>query len=358
MPPLLSEILADTLNVSAVVDGLPIAISELKYSAKVNSARIVTFTVTTKEYAQICRLGGKVVIKSGRERSISNLSFSGIIKQVVPNEIGATLTAMDYITLLATSAYVNYEVGDILGRDLYFLAASAMNIDEIDTTYLTQGSGIRATAAMKLEGLQTRKEFIDKCFSNMYAFVEDTTAYHNKLNVIYYQYNITMSNRMEILKIDNSNIHNGVSLSLSDRSNQVESISAILDTTSMVNSITVTSSKIPEMFFNYADESSIAKYGVMSELISLSTEDYTKLVDEAVKYVNRFKNESYNFTIVLRNVDSLILGDTIEVTISSLERAIRLPIVSYDVDTSSGLRTTIVLGREPLSLAQLISKSL
>ena len=70
------------------------------------------------------------------------------------------------------------------------------------------------------------------------------------------------------------------------------------------------------------------------------------------------KNESYNFTIVLRNVDSLILGDTIEVSISSLERAIRLPIVSYDVDTSSGLRTTIVLGREPLSLAQLISKSL
>jgi len=240
MPAATSEILADTLNVSAVVEGLPIAISELKYSAKVNSARIVTFTVTTKEYAQLCRLGGKVIIESGREKSISNFSFSGIIKQVVPNEVGATLTAMDYITLLATSTYVNYEEGDILGRDLYFLAASAMNIEEIDTTYLTQGSGIRATAAMKLDGLQTRKEFIDKCFSNMYRLVEDTTAYHHKLNVIYYQYNITMSNRMEILKIDNSNIHNGVSLSISDRSNQVESIGATLDTIGMVNSVTVT----------------------------------------------------------------------------------------------------------------------
>ena len=153
MPAATSEILADTLNVSAVVEGLPIAISELKYSAKVNSARIVTFTVTTKEYAQLCRLGGKVIIESGREKSISNFSFSGIIKQVVPNEVGATLTAMDYITLLATSTYVNYEESDILGRDLYFLAASAMNIDEIDTTYLTQGSGIRSDESMKLEGL-------------------------------------------------------------------------------------------------------------------------------------------------------------------------------------------------------------
>ena len=357
MPAATSEILADTLNVSAVVEGLPIAISELKYSAKVNSARIVTFTVTTKEYAQLCRLGGKVIIESGREKSISNFSFSGIIKQVVPNEVGATLTAMDYITLLATSTYVNYEESDILGRDLYFLAASAMNIEEIDTTYLTQGSGIRATAAMKLDGLQTRKEFIDKCFSNMYRFVEDTTKYHHKLNVIYYQYNIPMSNRMEILKIDNSNIHNGVSLSISDRSNQVESIGATLDTIGMVNSVTVTSSTT-EMFFNYADETSIAKYGVMSELISISTDNYALLVEEAVKYVNRFKDESYNFNIVLRNVDSLMLGDTIEVNISSLERAIRLPIVSYEVDTSSGLKTTLVLGRDTLSLAQLIAKSL
>ena len=356
MPLIVSEVLADTLNVSVVADGVPLAISELSYSAKVNSARIVYFTVDTKEYAEACRLGAKVVIQAGREASISNLSFIGLIKEVQPTEYGAQITAMDYIALLASSTYVNYEDNDILGRDLYFLAADAMDIEEIDTSFLTQGSGIRATADMKLQGLQTRKEFIDKCFRHMYEFVEDATSYRDKLNVVYYQYFISINNRMEIRKIDDTNIHSGAVLSVSNRNNLVESIKARLDTSTMVNSATVVSSTNEDIVFTYTDADSISKYGPVSELITLNTEDYPVIVNEALLYVNRYKKPSYNFIIVIRNADHLGLGDLVEVEIPTLERKIKLPIASYSIDTANGIVSTITLGRVPLSLSQMISK--
>ena len=356
MPLATSEVLADTLNVSAVVDGIPIAISELRYSAKVDSARIVNFTVNTRDYAHICRLGAKVDIQSGREGSISNLSFKGIIKRVAPTAMGAMLTAMDYITLLATSSFVNYKDEDIIGQDLYFLAASAMNIDKIDTTFLTQGSGIRATSAMQLKGLQLRKTFIDKCFRHMYKLVDDSTSYRDKINVVHYQYNIPMSNRMEIKRIDEGNIHTKPSLSISDRSNQVETITAELDTSTMVNSATVVSSTNEDMFFTYTDNDSAAKYGVMSKLITLNTDNYPELVNEAVRYVGRYSKESYNFIAVLRNVDSLVLGDLVEVDIANLERKIKLPIVSYGIDAVEGVKSTITLGRKTLSLSEIMAK--
>ena len=356
MPAIFSEILADTLNVSASVHGVPIAISELSYSAKSNSARIVYFTVDSKEYADICSLGTEIIIQSGREGSISNLSFKGIIKEIQPTEYGALITAMDYITLLASSTYVNYENKNILGRDLYFLAVDAMDIEEIDTSFLTQGSGIKATIDMNLEGLQTRKEFIDKCFRHMYEFVEDAASYRDKQNVVYYQYFIGISNRMEIRKIDDANIHSGAVLSISNRNNLVESIKAKLDTSTMVNSVSVVSSINKNIFFTYSDVDSVSKYGPVSELITLNTKNYPVMVNEAIRYVNRFKKPAHNFSIVIRNADHLAIGDLIEVEIPTLERKIRLPIASYRVDTSDGVKSTITLGRLPLSLSQIISK--
>ena len=357
MPAVTAEVLADTLAVTATIDDIPIPITRLGYQAKANTARTVSFTVTSFEHALLCKLGSKVEVQVGRDGVVSNLSFIGIIKRVQPTDEGASVTAMDYITLLATSTFVDYKIGDIIGRDLYFLASSAMNIDEIDTTFLTQGSGIKATAEMKLEGLQTRKEFIDKCFRHMYTFVEDATSYFDKLNIVYYQYAIHMSNRMDIMRVDPENIHSRPTLSISTTSNTVTDLEADYNTTLLVNSATVVSSTNDKIFFTYNDADSIAKYGVSSKLFTLQTENLPMIMDEAQRYVNRYKEPIISYSIQLRNAEHLVVGDLVEVTAPLLSTKHILPISGYSIDTNNGLISSLTLGGKEASLSELIKKA-
>ena len=357
MPVVATEVLADTLTATAIIDGIPIPITRLGYQAKANTARTISFTVTSSEHALLCKLGSKVNVQAGRDGVVSNLSFTGIIKRVKPTDEGAAVTAMDYITLLATSSYVDYKIGDIIGRDLYFLASSAMNIDEIDTTSLTQGSGIAATSVMNLEGLQTRKEFIDKCFRHMYLFVEDAASYFDKLNIVYYQYAIHMGNRMDIMRVDSENIHSGPALSISTTSNTVTNLEADYNTTLLVNSATVVSSTNDKIFFTYNDADSIAKYGVSSKLFTLQTENFPVIMEEAQKYVSRYREPIINYSIQLRNAEHLVLGDLVEVTAPLLSTKHILPISGYSIDTTNGLISSLTLGGKEASLSELIKKA-
>ena len=99
MPLVESEILADTLSVSVLVDNKFVSIISLQYKAMVNRARQVRFLVAGDEFVQLCHLGAKVEIKAGPDRAISNLHFMGLIREINPNNEGAEILAMDYAIL-------------------------------------------------------------------------------------------------------------------------------------------------------------------------------------------------------------------------------------------------------------------
>tara|TARA_R100001594_G_scaffold26917_1_gene51623 strand:- start:1 stop:1077 length:1077 start_codon:yes stop_codon:yes gene_type:complete len=356
MPIAESEVLADTLSLSVSVEGKPIPITSLQYKAAFNTARKIRFTVVGDEFVQLCRLGSKVEVQAGRDRAISNLHFIGIIRETNPVDIGAEIIAMDYITLLATSPLVEYKDENIIGRDLFVLAAEAMNITEIDTTDLLGGSGIRATTDMGLSGIQTRKKFIDKCFENMYKLVEDSTSYQNKLNVVNYYYAIHMSNKIDIMKVDETNVHTKPSLKVSKTNNTIENLSGKLDTTNLVNTYTIISNQNSEISYTHEDADSISRYGVRSETTSSDVTDYPLLVETTRKFVDRNKDPSFNFSFTIRNADHLTLGDLVEVSHPLITKGIKLPISEYSISTNNGLIANIVLGKKRLTLTETIAK--
>jgi len=351
-----SEILADTLSLSVTINNKAIPITSLEYKAILNKARSVQFQVTGDDFVQLCTLGASVTIKAGRDRAISNLNFKGLIRQVSPTNEGATILATDYISLLNTSDVVNYKDEDILGRDLFVLVADAMNIDEIDTSNLVGGSGVVATSNMKLSGLQTRKEFIDKCFENMYLLVEDNTSYFDKINPITFYYAIHESDKMDIMKIDNFNVKVKPSLKITKDNNSVQRLSALIDTTNLVNSYTLTSSSNSKINVNYKNDDSIKKYGLNSKTESLDSNNYPLIVNAAQEYVERNKEPSFNYSFTIRNVDHLSLGDIVEVTHPLTEKAIRLPISEYSISTTDGLLMNVILGRKRLTLSETIAR--
>lgn len=352
-----SEVLADTLSVSVLVDDKTVPIISLGYKAAINTAREVRFFVVGDEFVQLCHLGAKVEIKSGPDRAITNLHFMGLIREINPNNAGAEIVAMDYVTLLATSTKINYKDEDILGRDLYVLAADAMNIPEINTSGLVGGSEIRATKEMNLSGVQTRKEFIDKCFENMFKFVEDSTKYHGKLNVVRYEYAIHISNKMDIMLKDETNVHIKPSISISKNNNTIENLKARIDTTNLINSYSVTN-KEDKVVFKREHLDSIKRYGLKAESVTLEIADYPTLVSIAQSYVDKNKYPSFNYVFTIRNVEHLGLGDLVEVTHPLTERNIALPISEYNLSFNEGLVAEITLGKKRFTLIETIAKAL
>ena len=129
-----SEILADTLSLSVTIDTKAIPVTSLQYNAALNKSRKVRFTVVGDDLVQLCNLGSEVIISAGRDRAISNLNFTGIIREVNPNNEGAEIIAMDYITLLITSDFVNYKDEDILGREPIKPIKSLLSKNVVDKT--------------------------------------------------------------------------------------------------------------------------------------------------------------------------------------------------------------------------------
>jgi hypothetical protein len=358
MPTITTELLADGLNVSVYINDKPIEITSLEYKAKLDTGRQVSFKVSGENSVHHCYVGSKIRIKSGRGREVSNLSFAGLIKEITPTVNGAIIVGIDYMTSLATSSHVNYTNNEVIGRDLYFLARNAMNIPDIDTTFLTQGSYVSATEGMGLTGLQTRKEFVQKCIDNMYFLTEDSTSYASLLNIVYYNYAIHRDNVMDIIKIDADNIHIKPVLKINMTNNIVENLAGVVDASRIVNSYTIESSTNKNLTYTHNDNDSIRKHGVLSELVSVETSNFPLIVNTTQKFVDKNLDPSLNFTFTLRNAEHLALGDIVEVTHPLSVKAIKLPISEYGLTTKDGISTTITLGRKRLTLAETIAKSL
>lgn len=154
--------------------------SNLNYAAKVNSARGISFDAHGHIPQEILQLGAIVEIKAGIgivTPTTELLHFKGVIKILGPSFDVINVTAVDYITHLATSEYNFYTVEDSQGHDLYYLAAEAANYKSIDVNGLTAGASIFLdldTINTNLKGHKTRKQFLDACFEEMYVFKSST----------------------------------------------------------------------------------------------------------------------------------------------------------------------------------------
>jgi len=368
MPLAEAELLIEGSNVSVLInDKEMLQVSSLTYSQTINSARSVSFTVSSLEESLKFNIGDKIVVFIDRVPMNANsvvsssystgsnytnaFHFEGIIRKFTPNPKGASAVAYDYISLLKTSTYVEYKEEEVIGRDLYTLITDAANISQINTTDSIGGIGIAATKDMNLTGFKTRKEFIDLCINNAVSLVSDSTKYENPLNAVYWQYAIRYSNVFDLYKLDPDNVHNGPILEVSSDSNNVYSINPTIDTQRLVNSITVVNESI-NFSFTITDESSASKYGINSKLVTTRLTEREKIETTAYELLGRFNRPSLKYDITLSNKEAFNLGDYVKVKHTSLGDRL-LPVQKITTEFTSGT-TTLSLGERELSVQELI----
>lgn len=363
-----SDPLVNSSDVSVLIDDKePVAVTSMKYTQNVNSARSIEFSVNTVDDSLKCRIGAKVNVFVGRVppnkitttptdynfgNSYTNYyNFQGIIRDVSPTPNGATIKAYDYISLLTTSEIVNYKEEDVLGRDLYTLIADAANIEQIDTTNLVGGIGIAATKDMGLTGLKTRKAFIELCINNSKSIATDSSKYFDSINPIYWQYAIRTNNVFDIYKLDPDNIHNKPVLEVALNSNNVYDIRPSINTQRMINSLTVENTSI-NFHFTYNDNSSISQYGVSSSLVSTRETKREKIETAAFEIVSRFSKPTINYEVDISNDNVYCLGEYVKVTSNIVGEQI-LPIQKISTAFDTG-KTILTLGEKELSAQELI----
>ena len=344
------------LEVQATIDNKPVDWITLKYTAEVNKGRSITFTIAGDESLERCRLGGLVSIEIGRKGKTHNLSFEGIITQFRPNLNVTAVTAVDYITQLATSEIVYYKNSDVIGKDLYYLAANAANYKSVDISNLTEGSGLMVTSdlAPKLTGHMTRKEFIDKCFSYMVKVYDD--SFHDKLTYIPWRYAIHQKGKLDFFLSDYAHARARSVLTLSQETMNLtgEGIQAQIDSTRLVNSATFVSSSDETKYVTVSDASRIKQYGPHGKVFTFDTDRKDRLEELAKDEINRFGDPTVTYTVEMTEAEWIALGDLVKVIVPSLKREEILPVVRYETTIGNGITTLLTLGEPALSMSEYI----
>lgn len=355
----LADLLADRIELEATIDGKEfLDWSSLTYTAQINKPRTLSFTVLGKEEAAKCRLGGKISVEAGRGGQTHNLSFKGIIKIIKPTEAGAAVMAMDYTTHLQSSAAKEYKEADVIGQDLYYLAAAECDYKGIDVSQLKEGSGLVVKEDMisVLTGVMSRKTFIDACFGYMYQRYED--ANHEKLTFAPWRYGILSDDIMSFWLDDFHHYHTkpGIRITETDDSLTGSGVVAQIDTTKVVNNATFVNAADTTMHETYTDAHSEELYGPSGFVLAVNTENRDRLRELAREYVSRYSTPTITYNITLSDAEWVGLGELVQVSLPQLKREDILPVVGYETTIADTITTRLTLGEPELTPAEIIKR--
>ena len=319
--------------------------------ASVNGSRTFSCKFQSKEALELCSIGATVEVNIGRgnlTNLIDDRKFIGIIKDLEPKENGS-FTAYDYTTFLAESQFVHYKAQDYVGQDLYFAAANACNYKGIDVSRLTQGTGLFITEEMDLFGWKTRKEFIDACFNEMKFVVNDNR--HPTNTIKQWQYAIRSGKVMDFFLPDEDNTitHPHVVLSLNNNNILDEDIVSSIDTTRLINAITVVSTTDKNIYAQLEDLGSQKKYGVRGSFVSYPSTNKLFLEEVAYKVLNRFKEPTVSHAFSVTNSDNLDLGDLVSIDMPSLPKEVTKTIIEYELELSETMALRCKIGMPELT---------
>ena len=351
MPAVPAAPFPETLYFSITIDGsaFPYATYGM-IRGGINGARVFSCKFNGQEAVEQCHIGSIVEVSVGRgnlTNLIDDKKFIGVIKNLNPSQEGS-FTAYDYTTFLAESQFEYYKAQDYVGQDLYFAAANACNYKGIDVSRLTQGSGIFITEDMDLFGWKSRKEFIDACFNDN----------RHPINTIrQWQYAIRGGKIMDFFLPDEENSIVQPNIVMSKENNNIldGNIVSNIDTTRLINAITVVSSTDETIYAQLEDVGSQKKYGVRGSFLAYPSTNKNILEEIAYKVLNRFTipTISYSFTVV--NADNLDLGDLVKIDMPSLPKEVTKTIVEYEVELSDIMAMRCKIGAPELNTKDYIN---
>ena len=354
----------DLRDLLVTINGTSLLVESLQLSHKLNEARVCSFVTRDANASGLCTLGAKVIVRLGKEqirpaagRSPNNpiVTFEGIIKTINPQEDIYTVTAFDYVTLLATSEQVDFSDAQYYkGWDAVAVIKDVIDVADvgIDTTAMIETSGILVKDDWGIYDWKTRKAFIDGIIQNMEHTLSDN--FHDPFDPITFKYGILDGTQMRVFSPTIKGAIKNPIMKLTNFENTA--IVASTDLSKMVNSCTVVSSLDSTIKDTYENKHSIKNHGVQSALLSLPLPRKADCYHTAFAYVEARKDPTITYNIELPSFLWFDLGNLVELEVPTLRSGEILPIVGYNIRMGDSITTTLTMGDESLTTSQIIKE--
>ena len=355
------------------INSTRLEVNTLQMTHSFNESRVLNITTNDPSASTLCSLGSEITVVFGHQqirpmvgRAPHNdiLTFRGIIKAVYPKEGEYTITAFDFLTHLATSEQVDftdtqyYKGWDGLAaiRDVVDNADVGIDTSAMITTSATGNPKLRGGVVSddwNIYGWKTRKEFIDGIIANM-KHTAESDSYRNAFDPITFNYAIMDGVQLRAISTDILGSMKRPVLRLTDNENV--GIVASTNLSKMVNSCTVRSTLDSSILDTYENQHSIKTYGIQSAQFNLPLSRKVDCTDFARSYVEANKEPTITYTIELQNFLWFDLGNYIELEVPSLKKGAILPIAGYSIRFGDTITTTITMGENSLTPAQILKQ--
>ena len=381
-------------NIRATIDGLELpGIVSLNFKHKVNSARVATLTFSNRESLEMLRIGGILKINFGLSDAYGNKTiayedgtnmgnihtpypndFYGKIKVIRPSFSNTTVTAMDLVSDLITSTAINIQWRDYGTQDMYYVARDICDHAGIDTSLLTESTkymstqeGVKLQADFNIYGVQTRGSFLNKLFDLMTFNPTDNTLLNptttargaymsDPLPFIQFYYAIRQDNKMEFFSPNRYDKRTSPVLKVSANEANIvgDGLVGQIDSSTIINSVTVTSSKDETKSITLEDQSSIDKYGVFSKAFGFDSTNKNRMREFAYLVIQNFKMPTNTYKMQLTGAEWVQLGDIVEISSPLLGTKEKYPVIEKEISVSDSVVTRLALGKRSISTKKLL----
>ena len=155
---------------------------------------------------------------------------------------------------------------------------------------------------------------------------------------------------------DNIITHPSITLSIDNNNIIDEKILSHIDTTHLINAVTIVSKTDETIFAQLEDMGSQNKYGVIGYFLQYSSLDKNKLEDIAYKIISQYKNPSITYSISLTNSDNIELGDIIKIDMAALPSFSTKTVIEYSIDLGNEIKTRYKIGLPQVSVKEFIDR--
>ena len=381
-------------NIRATIDGIELpGIVALNFKHKVNSSRIATITLESREGLEMMRIGGVLKINFGLSDAYANKiisheegttlglipftlpnDFYGRIKVIRPSLKTTSVTAMDLVSDLATSTMENIQWRDYGSQDMYFVAKDICDYKDLDISLLnettkygpTQDQGI-LDHGFNIYGVQTRKSFLDKLFDLMSFNPQDTALFRtgttpsgtymsDPLPFIQFYYAIRQGKKMEFFAPNRFDKRNQPVLKIGPNEANVvgEGLVGQIDSSNLVNSVTIAAKDDATKVVTLEDESSINKHGVFAQNFTFNTNNTNRMKEFAYTLIQKYREPTNTYKIQLTGAEWVQLGDLVEITSPIMGTKELFPVIEKELSVSDSVVTKLTVGDRSISTKKLL----
>jgi hypothetical protein len=381
-------------NIRVTIDGVELSgVTSLDFKHKVNSSRVASLSFENRESLEMLRIGAVLKINFGLSDAYANKmisveegtnqglthtpypnDFYGKIKVIQPSLKTTFVTAMDLISDLATSTETNIQWRDYGTQDLYFVAKDICDYKGIDISLLNETTKYGNTknegklrSDFNIYGVQTRKSFLDKVFDLMSFNATDSTTFisstsgkdaymSDPLPFIQFFYAIRQGKQMEFFAPNRYDKRNQPVLKIGPNEANIvgDGLVGKIDSSTIINSVTVVSKDDSTKIATLEDESSISNYGLFSKSFTFESTDVNRMREFAYVILQNFRMPTITYTIELAGAEWVQLGDLVEITSPIIGTKELFPVIEKGVSVSDKVITKLAVGKRSISTKKLL----